>query len=217
MAIVIDDLGNELAPAERISQWREPVAGAVLPQLRWSTASALALSRGGKEVLLHLPMEPQGYPRVRPGPGLILRSQDEAEIDRLLESDLASVPGAVGVNNHMGSAATADARVMRAVVAELSRRGLFLLDSRTTDATVAEKTAEAASVPALSRRVFLDDVATDAGVEAQLTELIRLARQEQSAVAIGHPYPSTLAVLERELPRLALRGVRLVKVSELAH
>lgn len=217
VAIVIDDLGNELAPAERIARWNEPVAGAVLPQLRWSTASAQALSRGGKEVLLHLPMEPEGYPRVRPGPGLILRSQSDAEIDRLLESDLASVPGAVGVNNHMGSAATADVRVMRAVVAELARRGLFLLDSRTTDATVAEATAEAASVPAVSRRVFLDDVATEQAIEAQLGELVRRARQEQSAVAIGHPYPATLAVLEKELPRLGERGVRLVKVSELAH
>ncbi len=215
MAIVIDDLGNELAPAERIAGWREPVAGAVLPQVRWSAASADALRRGGKEVLLHLPMEPAGYPGVRPGPGLVLRSQTDAEITRTLEEDLASVPGALGVNNHMGSVATADPRVMRAVVAVLSRRGLFFLDSRTTDATVAEKTAEDASVPAVSRRVFLDDVATETAVRGQLAELVRRAQQEGEAVAIGHPYPSTLAVLERELPGLANRGVRLVRVSEL--
>ncbi len=215
MAIVIDDLGNELAPAERIAGWGEPVAGAVLPSLRWSRASAEALARGGKEVLLHLPMEPSGYPRVRPGPGLVLRSQSDAEIARTLEDDLGTVPGAVGVNNHMGSAATADPRVMRAVVAVLSRRGLFFVDSRTTDATVAEATAEAASVPAVSRRVFLDDVATDEAVRAQLAELVRRARQEGDAVAIGHPYAVTLSVLERELPGLAAQGVRLVRVSEM--
>ena len=215
VAIVIDDLGNELAPSERIAGWREPVAGAVLPRLRWSAASADTLRRGGKEVLLHLPMEPSGYPRVRPGPGLVLRSQTDAEIARTLEEDLASVPGAVGVNNHMGSAATADPRVMRAVVAVLLRRGLFFLDSRTTDATVAEKTAEDASVPAVSRRVFLDDVATEEAIRAQLVELVRRARQEGDAVAIGHPYPATLAVLEKDLPGLAGRGVRLVRVSEL--
>jgi len=215
VAIVIDDLGNELAPAQRIAGWREPVAGAVLPRLRWSAASADALRRGGKEVLLHLPMEPAGYPRVRPGPGLVLRSQTDAEIERTLEEDLATVPGAIGVSNHMGSVATADPRVMRAVVAVLSRRGLFFLDSRTTDATVAEKTAEDASVPAVSRRVFLDDVSTEEAVRKQLEELVRRARQEGDAVAIGHPYPATLAVLEKELPGLASRGVRLVRVSEL--
>jgi uncharacterized protein len=134
----------------------------------------------------------------------------------MLESDLATVPGAVGVNNHMGSAATADPRVMKVVAHVLSTRGLFLLDSRTTDATVAERSAIEASVPTVSRRVFLDDVATEAAVHAQLQELLRRARQEQSAVAIGHPYPATMTVLERELPGFASEGVRLVRVSELA-
>jgi uncharacterized protein len=215
VAVVIDDLGNELAPAQRIASWSVAVAGAVLPDLRWSAASAEALTRAGKEVLLHLPMEPDGYPRVRPGPGLVLRSQSDAEIEKLVEEDLATVPGAVGVNNHMGSAATADARVMRAVSRVLSRRGLFFLDSRTTLATVAEKTAEEASVPAVSRRVFLDDVANEDAIRAQLDELVRRAKAEGEAVAIGHPYPTTLFVLEKELPLLAERGVTLVRVSEL--
>jgi polysaccharide deacetylase 2 family uncharacterized protein YibQ len=216
-AIVIDDLGNELAPAERIAGWKAPVAGAVLPGVAFSAASARALARGGKEVLLHLPMEPAGYPnaKVRPGPGVILRSQSDEEIVRTLESDLASVPGVVGVNNHMGSAATADPRVMRVVARVLSERGLYFLDSRTTGATVAERTAEEASVPSVSRRVFLDDVETEAAVSKQLEELVRRAREEGSAVAIGHPYPVTMAVLERELPGLEKRGVRLVRVGEL--
>jgi polysaccharide deacetylase 2 family uncharacterized protein YibQ len=214
-AIVIDDLGNELAPAERIATWKSPVAGAVLPGVAFSAASARALARGGKEVLLHLPMEPSGYPKVRPGPGVILRSQSDAEIVQTLESDLATVPGAVGVNNHMGSAATADPRVMRVVARVLSDRGLFFLDSRTTLATVAERTAEEAEVPSVSRRVFLDDVETEEAVSRQFAELVRRAREEGSAVAIGHPYPSTLAVLEREMPGLEAKGVKLVKVGDL--
>jgi polysaccharide deacetylase 2 family uncharacterized protein YibQ len=216
VAIVIDDLGNEIAPAGRIAGWSEPVAGAVLPNLRWSSESALALARGGHEVLLHLPMEPEGYPRVRPGPGVILRSQSDEQIAQTLESDLASVPGAQGVNNHMGSAATTDPRVMRAVARVLSARGLFFLDSRTTDATVAERTAAEASVRTIARRVFLDDAATEEAVRGKLQELVRRARLEQVAVAIGHPYSVTLDVLERELPGLAEQGIRLVRVSELA-
>ena len=170
-------------------------------------------------MLLHLPMEPEGYPnpKVRPGPGLILRSQSDAQIADTLASDLESVPGAVGVNNHMGSAATADPRVMRVVVKSLSERGLFLLDSRTTGATVAERTAAEASVPTVARRVFLDDVATADAVRVQLEQLIRRARQDGSAVAIGHPYGVTLGVLEEEMPEIERReGVKLVKVSELA-
>jgi len=160
-------------------------------------------------------MEPEGYPRVRPGPGVVLRSQSDEEIRRVLESDLASVPGAAGVNNHMGSAATADARVMRAVAGVLAARSLFFLDSRTTDATVAQRAAAEASVPNAARRVFLDDVATEDAVQDRLRELVRRAKEEQSAVAIGHPYAVTLRVLERELPKMAEEGVRLVKVGEL--
>ena len=215
LAIVIDDLGNELAPARRLAGWPEPVAGAVLPGLAYSAASARALSEGGKQVLLHLPMEPQGFPRVRPGPGVILRAQSDGEITQTLEADLATVPGAAGVNNHMGSAATADPRVMRAVARVLSHRGLFFVDSRTTDATVAERTAEEESVPSARRRVFLDDVATEAAVKERLDEALERARTEGSAIAIGHPYPATLAVLERELPTAGEKGVKLVKVGEL--
>ncbi|MEP6993218.1 MAG: divergent polysaccharide deacetylase family protein [Acidobacteriota bacterium] len=217
IAIVIDDLGNEMAPVLRIAGWAQPVTGAVLPDLRFSAEAARTLSRAGHEVLLHLPMEPEGYPKVRPGPGVVLKSQSDDQIAETLQADLASVPGAVGVNNHMGSAATADARVMRAVTRVLSARGLFFLDSRTTDATVAERTASEGSVRTVARRIFLDDAINEGSVRTQVAELLRRARQEQFAVAIGHPYPVTLSVLERELPRLQEEeGVRLVKVSELA-
>ena len=215
VAILIDDLGNDRAAVDRISRWTWPVSTAVLPALPGSVETARELERSGKEVLLHLPMEPKGFPAVRPGPGVVLLSQSDEAIAATLERDLDSVPGAVGVNNHMGSAATADARVMRAVVAVLSRRGLFFLDSRTTDATVARDVAREANVRSASRRVFLDDVATESAVEASLQGLFARARSEGSAIAIGHPHPATLAVLDRELPRLAEHGVRLVRISEL--
>ncbi|MEP6471249.1 MAG: divergent polysaccharide deacetylase family protein, partial [Acidobacteriota bacterium] len=109
IAIVIDDLGNDREALERIARWPFPVAGAVLPGLPDSSDAARRLAASGKEVLLHLPMEPDGYPRVRPGPGVVLRADSDEKIARTVAEDLDSVPGAVGVNNHMGSAATADA------------------------------------------------------------------------------------------------------------
>jgi len=215
IAILIDDIGNDRAAVRRIASWPYPVAAAVLPGLPGSADAARSLAASGKEVLLHLPMEPQGYPGVRPGPGVVLRSQSEAEISETLEKDLATVPGATGINNHMGSAATADPRVMRAIASVLARRGLFFVDSRTTVSTVARDEAEAARVPTTSRRVFLDDVATPAGVGDAFAGLLRKAAAEGEALAIGHPHPATLDVLERELPKLASRGVRLVKVRDL--
>lgn len=216
IAIVIDDLGNDREALERIARWPFPVAGAVLPGLPDSAEAARLLSSSGKEVLLHLPMEPDGYPRVRPGPGVVLRSDSDEKIERTVAEDLDSVPGAVGVNNHMGSAATADPRVMRAVVRVLSGRRLFLLDSRTTEATVARRIADEASLPAVSRRVFLDAVESPDGIERAFRDLLSKARKDGSALAIGHPHPATLSLLERELPLLAGQHVELVTVSSLA-
>ncbi|HEY7112194.1 MAG TPA: divergent polysaccharide deacetylase family protein [Thermoanaerobaculia bacterium] len=215
IAILIDDLGNDRAAAARIAAWPWPVAGAVLPNLPGSAPTARALEDSGKEVLLHLPMEPQGYPGVRPGPGVVLRAQSDGEIAATLERDLATVPGASGINNHMGSAATADPRVMRAVATVLSRRGLFFVDSRTTTSTVARDEAEKARVPSTSRRVFLDDTATTEAVSRAFDELVRRAKEEGEALAIGHPHPATLDVLERELRNLPAKGVRLVRVRDL--
>jgi len=213
---VIDDLGNDAAAAARIAAWPYDVSGAVLPVLPGSARTAKELKDSGKQVLLHLPMEPREYPRMKPGPGVVLRAQSDEEIVRTLESDLETVPGAAGVNNHMGSAATADARVMRAVVRVLARRGLFFVDSRTTGSTVGQETAREERVPAVSRRVFLDDDATEPAVTKAFGELIAHARAEGFAVGIGHPYAQTLAVLERELPTLERRGVKLVPVGDLA-
>ena len=215
VAIVIDDLGNDRGALERIAGWRFAVAGAVLPGLPESAATAQHLARSGKEVLLHLPMEPDGYPRVQPGPGVVLKSDSDERIAEIVAEDLDTVPGAVGVNNHMGSAATADPRVMRAVVRVLSGRGLFLLDSRTTEASVARRVAEEAFLPAVSRRVFLDSVPTAGAIDRSFRELLAKARKDGSALAIGHPYPETMAMLERELPLLAEKGVTLVRVSSL--
>jgi uncharacterized protein len=125
------------------------------------------------------------------------------------------VPEARGVNNHMGSLATADGRVMNVVAQELARRGLFFIDSRTTDRTVAAEAAARARVPWASRRVFLDDIQTEPEILRSLDDLVAKARAEGSAIAIGHPHPTTLAVLERELPRMSERGVRLVRITEL--
>lgn len=214
IAIVVDDLGNDEGAVRRLARLGQPVAGAVLPGLPGSAPAARALAQAGKEVILHLPMEPHGYPQVRPGPGVVVREQSESEIAEIFSRDLASVPGAVGVNNHMGSAATADARVMRAVLRAVASHGLFFLDSRTTDATVAGDLARELGVPSASREVFLDRVATEPAVRAALEELLRRARREGAAVGVGHPYPATLAVLEEELPKLAAKGIEVVKLSQ---
>jgi len=169
-----------------------------------------------REIFLHLPMQPLDYPGTNPGPDALLVGMTAKEVTERLERALLSVPGARGVNNHMGSAATADSLLMDALMAEIDRRGLRFLDSLTSPRSVAYQAARAAGVPALRNRLFLDvDHQDEAAITASLEALIASARARGQAVGIGHPHAATAAVLARELPRYAAEGVRFVTVSEL--
>ena len=190
---MIDDAGYDLDALQPFLDLPMPLAVAVLPNLPHSDEAAHRVLAAGKELLLHLPMEPEGGED--PGPGALLTGQPAAEIERLLDAALASVPGAVGVNNHMGSKATADPAFMDVVLGALERRGLFFVDSRTTSLTVAASEAERLGVPALERRVFLD--AVDGGAEESLQAAIAAAARDGSAVAIGHVQTDGLAAILR--------------------
>jgi len=214
LAIVIDDLGNDADAVRRVAQMPVPLTGAVLPALARSRESAELLRAAGKELLLHLPMEPLDS-AANPGPGEVRVGMSASQIASLVASDLADVPGATGVNNHMGSRASADRPTMDAVFSVLRQRRLFFLDSRTTAFTVAAQEAARRGVPCTSRSIFLDDAPDEASVVAQLERAVEEARAQGAAIAIGHPHAATLAVLERELPGIAGRGLVLCRVSEL--
>ncbi|MBU2503050.1 divergent polysaccharide deacetylase family protein [bacterium] len=169
-----------------------------------------------REVLLHLPMEPEGYPDPDPGAGALMVGMDQEAIAALIDGHRKALPMVTGVNNHMGSAATADEATMQALMTVLRERDLFFLDSLTTSKSVAAAAAAREGIPVLSNRLFLDYDSEDAGrIRANLDRLVEAARATGFAVGIGHPYPATAEVLRRELPRLEAAGVRLVTVSEL--
>ncbi|MFI5142405.1 MAG: divergent polysaccharide deacetylase family protein [Thermoanaerobaculales bacterium] len=214
LAIVLDDAGESLEIVQEVAKLPASVAVAVLPNATHSAEVARALSSLGREVLLHMPMEPVANHGTGPGPGAVEVGLTEDAVRERLDSALATVAVAKGVNNHMGSRATADAATMRAVMIELHRRGLYFLDSRTTADTVAESEARANGVPALHRDIFLDVVGEPDAVQQALTQAMARAREKGSALAIGHVHPVTLAVLARELPNLP-PDVTLVRPSQL--
>ncbi len=215
MAIVIDDLGRDLDALDRLLATGEAITFSILPFLPHSLESAERVHAAGEELLLHLPMEPQAYPRLRPGPGGLLVSMDEATLRHQLDDDLAAVPFIDGVNNHMGSRFTEEAAPMALVMEALAGHSLFFLDSRTTSHSVAPEAAEAAGVPWLARDIFLDNTREREAIDQQLDELIDLARERGHAIAIGHPHPATLDALEAALPRLHAAGVAIVPLHDL--
>ena len=214
VAIIIDDLGNNRSRGLQAVRLPGPVAVAILPHTPDARRLARAARAQGKEVLLHLPMQPESA-RERPGPGELTEYMDTATLRRVVLDDLASVPEAQGVNNHMGSLLTQDRRAMDEVMSVLARRRLFFVDSFTSSHSQAMKIARRFGLPVTRRNVFLDDVPHAAAIDAQFRRLLALARRHGTALAIGHPFRATLDYLSKALPQLAAQGVRLVSVRVL--
>ena len=214
LAIIVDDLGYDLAAARAALSLPGRVSVAVLPNLPDSQAIAEEAHRRGIEVLLHLPM--QSLAGEDKAEKIELRvGEPAAEVRRVLGEMLDTVPHAVGVNNHQGSRATANPALMAALASALRARGLFFVDSRTSGATVALDMARRAGVPAAGRNIFLDDDEQPAAVRRQLERAERMAREQGWCVAIGHPHNGTLDVLADALPEIEARGLRLVSASEI--
>lgn len=211
VAVVIDDLGRSLEDLRTLDALGVPLTYAVLPFESQTAAVTAELRRRRREILLHLPMEPANG--ANPGPGALTRAMDRKTLERATRAALAAVPGAVGVNNHMGSGLSADAAAMHAVLGVLARRDLFFLDSRTSADTVAYRVAGTLGIPAAERQVFLDRDPDPEAIAYQFRRLLALSRERGSAIAIGHPYPETLAVLSREVPRAVEMGYEMVPVS----
>ncbi len=216
LAIVIDDLGRSLESAAAFAALPLPLTFAVFPLLGNSLAVASYLVDHQRDIMLHAPMEPRGYPAVDPGPGALFSSMGEDELNAVFVKDLQFLPAIVGVNNHMGSHLTADSQKMTQVMKILKGRNLFFLDSRTSAESVAYKSAVAAGIPALQRDVFLDNVQDVDHIIEQLRALIEVAKVKGSSIGIGHPYPETVTALAL-LPEMASRaGVEIVPLRELA-
>lgn len=213
VALVIDDLGRDVGDVERLERLGVPLTYAVLPFESRTADVVAALRRRGAEFLLHLPMEPSNG--ADPGPGALRRTMRPAELARATRRALEAVPGAAGVNNHMGSGLSSERPAMDAVLTVIGSRGLYFLDSRTSAESVAYAAARALDVPAAERQVFLDPDPRPEAVRYQFRRLLEAARERGAAIAIGHPHPDTVAVLEEEVPLAVGRGYRFVPVSYL--
>jgi polysaccharide deacetylase 2 family uncharacterized protein YibQ len=215
ISIIIDDLGYELEAGRRAIDLPGPLAYAILPGTPRARILAELANDHGKEVLLHLPLQAAEYDGPVE-PGSIMLDMSRTAFQAAFDSAIESVPFAIGVSSHRGSLLTRHPGHMGWLMEEIQRReGLFFIDSYTTHDSVALRIAAESGVTAIKRDVFLDHNRRPEAVLAEFQRLIKLARSRGKAVGIGHPYPATLELLEREIPKLAKEGIELVPISQL--
>ncbi len=211
IAVVLDDICMNRRATAAINKLKAPLTLAFLPYAGDLVRQTKAATAAGHELVLHLPMEPEGDEW--PGPNALLSTLPPEIFRARLQSNFERFEGYVGMNNHMGSLLTTSRERMAIVMAELRRRDLLFLDSRTTSKSIAAEEAGRHGVPHATRDVFIDHVIELGAIEKRLAQVERIAKQNGVAVAIGHPHASTLRALRRWLPTLDRRGFKLVPIS----
>jgi len=216
LAIVIDDLGYGFEAGRAAIAIDAPLSFAILPHTPHGKRLARLARRRDRTVLVHLPMQAE-HGNHRLGAGALMLDMDKATFLAHLAANLAAVPGAIGVNNHMGSVLTRHPEPMRWLFEGLEHHGVAtFVDSRTTHLTVAGDVSRRHPLTYLERDVFLDNVRDEAAIAARLEEAAVIAELKGSAIAIGHPHPETTRVLATRLPALTRRGIELVGIATLS-
>jgi uncharacterized protein len=216
IAVVIDDLGQDLKPAQEVLGMPDRITLAVMPRLPHSKKIAELARQDSREVLVHIPMEAKVRAEKRDAPGTLRLDMTPMEFIAAVNEDLDSVPGAAGINNHEGSALTENKQAMTFLMSELKARNLFFLDSLTNAKSTAFSVAKEFGLKAAKRDVFLDNESDrPAKIRKQFDELTRLAKQNGRAIGIGHPHPATIAELRKWLAKIDDEGIEIVPVSAL--
>jgi uncharacterized protein len=216
VAVIIGNLGARRDVFDPLRDIRRPLTVAILPGLPLSEWTAREAAQAGMEVILDLPMEPYRFPEVDPGPGALLMAMGPKELQAQVGAHLASVPGAVGVTNHMGSRMTEDRTRMRTVLEVLAGRRLFLVDGLASNLSVAYDEAKALGLRAGRRQILVDHAAGEAGDRVRWDEVAWWAERRGEVIVIAHGHPLTAGLLREYVPRWEARGIRLVPVSQLA-
>lgn len=215
VAIIIDDIGYDPRLVDLFLSIDVPLTFSVLPFSPFQKKVTGKIAKKNHEIMLHLPMEPVEYPQVNPGPGALLSSMSPRQLTNHLNRAIDAVPGAVGVNNHMGSRLTTDAEQMYRILKSIKGRGMYYIDSRTSYQSVSHDLARRIQLPFAQRKIFLDNDTDPAKITTQLNKLIRYAQRHGEAVGIGHPHKETFQVLSKKLPEL-INQIRFVPASHIA-
>ncbi len=216
IAIIIDDLGEDRVIAEKFIKLEGALTFSLLPTATYQKKIAGKARQAGVEMMLHLPMEPMEYPAAKPGKGALLMSMTPDELIRQLNRNIDAVPGAKGVNNHMGSKMTAESAQIYQIFSVLKKRNLYFIDSRTTPDTICRPSARLFNLRFAQRDIFIDNIPQPDAIRKQLEKLALVAKSHGEAVGIAHPYPVTYEVLKNMLPKLREKFL-LVPASEVVH
>lgn len=214
IAIIIDDIGFSKSRLDSFININAPLTFSILPQLPMSSVLAEKIHNQGYEVMLHQPMEPLD-PNIDPGPGAVYVKDSPDKIESIIKQNISETPFVVGINNHMGSRFTACGKEMKEALSVIKNRGLFFVDSLTTNRSTAYLTAKTMNISTIRRNIFIDNVHDEDMILMQLKRLKKRAITHGYAIGIGHPLPETARAFNSFYQHIKNTNISLVSISNL--
>jgi uncharacterized protein len=214
LALIIDDGGYNKKKLKGLIELGKPLTFAILPDTPFARQLALLAHQDGAEVMIHLPMEPRDKELYHLEKNTVLAGTDSARIHEILQAALKKVPYARGLNNHMGSKATEDPKVMEVLMEDLKKEGLYFIDSQTSAHSRGLEMAHITGVASGRNERFVDKEKNLPAIKEAIRFAMRKAKQAGKAVAIGHPDPLTTRAIREMIPEIEKEGIQMVYASE---
>jgi uncharacterized protein len=214
VAVIIDDLGYDTYIAKKFVELEPRLTFSVIPHTPFQKKVAEIIRKNGGELMIHMPMEPNEYPEVNPGPGALLTTMEPDQLIAQLKLNLDTISDAKGINGHMGSKLTANSEKMYQIFSVVKQRKLYFVDSLTTPHSVCKPSSTLLQVPFAQRDIFIDHFQEPEFIRKQIYRLIKLAKKNGEAIGIAHPYKITFEILEQMMPEIK-KQVDLVPASKL--
>ena len=216
LVFLFDDGGQNLNQLQKFLELPFPITVAVLPRLAHSAESAKAVRAAGKELMLHQPMQAVNS-SVNPGPGAIKPEMSEDEIKNTLFYNINELAPIAGLNNHEGSAITADAEKMEIILKVAESQGIYFLDSRTNVNTQVPYVCHELGYSYYERNGnFLDNEKTKENALKELRKNLDIANKNGVVIMIGHIWSANFLpeFLNEVYPELKSKGYTFTTVSK---
>jgi len=218
IAVVLFGLGDQPAAADSFFRVAAPFGVALAPGLKSSREIFRAAHQRGREVVLHLPLEPINYPGLDPGPGTLLVTMKPAQAAAHLRRYLDDAAPVAAVANHMGSLATQDMTLMRAVFHELRRSHVPFLHVSPAAGAVCKALAGDMGVPYAEPDMVVDlePLSTDQrALDRRWKEALERAHDRGHLVVWLRATRATREWLPRALAPGRLKGASIVPLAAL--
>ncbi|HOK80703.1 MAG TPA: divergent polysaccharide deacetylase family protein [bacterium] len=217
IALILDDVGWNPDITNHLKKIQIPITLAILPDSPFGYQIAKQMAnKPDVELLLHIPLEPENLnSETKIATGFLTTSMENEELKEKMDGYLKKFePYIVGINHHMGSKFTADQEKMAVILEEIKEKKLVYVDSLTSKNSVGYTLARQMGIKTGKRDVFIDNSNEPDQISRSLEKALLLAKENGTAIVIGHARITTLKFLEDKIPEIKNEGYTFIPITK---